>query len=446
MLRTPVGDGMADSHARPNVALITSHDLGQHLGCYGIETVETPNLDGLADSGVRFANAVTTTPVCSPSRGSLLTGRYPQSNGLCGLTHSPWWWELNDGEVLLPELLADAGYETHLVGLQHVTEAPTEEIGFQHTHSEAVNANETAAAAREIFGGNGDGGDENADGDDHPIYAQFGFFETHRPLDRDPDDESAVHVPEYLEATDEARADLARFQSEIDFLDERIGDLLDGLDAAGVREETIVVFAVDHGIPYPGAKRWCRDPGVEIALLMDGPGPAFERDTPVDPVVSNVDVVPTLLDALDLPVPDRIEGVSFHDYLTGASDDPPREAAFTQYTSAGGEARGVVTREHTLIRNFGASRIVEYPVAVDPVSTGFSQDASVDPRPYAQLYDRLDDPYNLDDVAAEREAVVSALTDRVRGWMARVDDPLLRGGVRYPYYERARKDLLGANE
>ncbi|WP_435320886.1 sulfatase family protein [Haloarchaeobius sp. TZWSO28] len=422
-----------DSKRQPHVVFITCHDLGQHIGCYGVDTVDTPNLDGLATDGRRFENAVTTTPVCSPARGSLFTGQYPQTNGLLGLTHSPWWWRLDDGIATLPELLGDAGYETHLAGLQHV--APDDDrLGFDHRHSTERDATETAAAARDIF----------ADAGDRPIYAQFGFFETHRGFNREPTD-GDVFVPEYLQATDEMRTDLGRFQAEIEFLDECVGELISGLEAEGVREETIVVFVADHGIPYPGAKWWCRDPGVEIALLMDGPGPTFDGD-PIDAPISNVDVLPTVLDVLDIPVPDHVEGVSFHEYLAGETGTPPRDAAFTQYTDAGKEARGVVTAEYTLIRNFGPGRTVEYPVDTDPTSRAPSLGPATDPLPYSQLYDRRSDPYNLDDIAEERADVTAALSDRVRAWMASVDDPLLRGGIRYPYQERATRDLLGAGE
>ena len=165
---------MTDDREHPNVVLITTHDLGQHVGCYGIETVETPNLDQLAADGVRFENACATSPVCSPARGSLLTGRYPQSTGLMGLTHAPWWWEIDDAEILLPELLGEAGYETHLAGLQHV--ATPDRMGFQHAHSEDADAEETTAAAADLFA---------AAGDD-PFYAQIGFTEVHR---------SSVSVP-----------------------------------------------------------------------------------------------------------------------------------------------------------------------------------------------------------------------------------------------------------
>ena len=411
----------------PHVVLITAHDLGRHLGCYGIDEVESPNLDELADAGVQFQNAVATTPVCSPARGSLLTGRYPQSNGLLGLTHSPWWWRLDDGERTLPERLAAHGYKTHLAGLQHV--APEDDrLGFDHRHAGPRDAAGTAAAAESIF--------LDADG---PTYAQFGFFETHRPFERDP--EGDVHVPAYLEPTEEIRTDLGRFQAEIAYLDERIGELLAGLEAAGVREETIIVFAVDHGIPYPGAKWWCRDPGVEIALIMDLPEVPSQS---IDPVVSTVDVVPTILEAIDVPIADNIEGRSLYPYLTDDTEEPPRQAAFTQFTSAGNEARGVVTEAFTCIRNFGAGRSIAYPVAADP--TVRAGENTGDPRPYAQLYDRTADRANLEDIGGDRPGLVRKLSDDVRRWMARVDDPLLRGGIRYPYHERALADLHGEEE
>ena len=414
--------------SRPNVVLITAHDLGQHLGCYGVETIESPNLDTLADRGVRFENACSTTPVCSPSRWSLHTGRYPQSNGLLGLTHQPWWWRLNDGEETIPELLGEAGYETHLAGIQHI--APhASRLSFDHRHQTDHDAEQTAAAAPEIF--------ESADG---PFYAQFGFQEVHRTYEQGQYDERGVYVPGYLQKTEEIVDDLARFQAEINYLDEQVGDVLNALEESGYREETVVLFTTEHGIPYPGAKCWCRSPGVEIATIADGPGPAFSERETVDAVFSNVDILPTLFDVLDVPIPERVEGVSFRDYLAGETDDPPREFAFTQYTAAGSEARGVIGREFNLIRNFGAGRPVEYPVDTDPTDREGS--TTWEPRPYAQLYDRKADPYELDDVADEHPDVVERLSNRVRSWMVDVDDPVLRGGIRYPYNRRAVGDLL----
>ena len=432
-----------DEPERPNVVLITSHDLGRHLGCYGIETVETPRIDSLADRGVQFQNAYATSPVCSPSRGSLLTGRYPQSHGLLGLSHAPFWWELNDGEVALPELLGAAGYDTHLVGFQHVTDDP-DRLGFENVHSEDCDAEETTSAAAEIF-------EAAAERDDEPFYANVGFSEVHRSFEQGTYDEDGVFVPPYLQETETIREDFARFQAMINYFDDRVGEVLSALESNGLREETIVVLAVDHGIPHPGAKWTCRRPGLETALLMDGPGPAFaERDT-VEPVLSNVDVLPTLLDILDVPVPERVEGISFRAYLEGRTDEPPREEAYALYTEEvkrDNESRCVITQDRHLIRYFDQGRPIDYPVDVDPVAFANHvermEPSTWHARPFAQLFDVESDPYELDDIGSEpeHEEEVANLSARLLRWMVAVDDPLLEGPVRLPYYERAIDDLL----
>lgn len=417
---------------RPNIVLITCHDLGQHIGCYGVDTVETPTLDRLAGRGVRFENATASSPVCSPSRGSMLTGQYPQTNGLMGLTHSPWWWELDDGAVAMPELLADAGFDTHLIGFQHVADDP-HRLGFQHQHSEDLLAEETISAAADVF--------ENAG--EEPFYAQIGFHDVHRaerPIDREPYDANGIQVPGHLKPTEEIREDLAIYQAHINALDEHVGAVLDALEASGRRENTIVAFVTDHGIPYPGAKWWCRAAGVQIALMMDGPGAAFEEHDTVTTPFSNVDLLPTVLGIAGVPVPDRVEGVNWRDYLSGDMDDPPREAALTQFTAAGNEQRGVLTADHTLVYNFGAGREIEYPVAASPSARAGPNTG--DPRPIVQLYDREDDPDELTNVAPDRDQATDDLVGRLRQWLVDVDDPLLRGGVRYPYNERALRDLL----
>jgi len=425
---------------RPNVVLLTAHDLGQHLGCYGVDTVETPNIDALAENGLQFENAYSTAPVCSPARGSLLTGRYPQSNGLMGLTHAPWWWEIDDSEVMLPEILAEHGYETHLSGLQHVASDP-ERMGFQHTYSEDLEAEETTSAAAEIF--------RDATGD-QPFYAQIGFYEVHRSFDNGTYSEDGVYVPPYLEETDEIRDDFAAFQASVNYFDDRVGEVLQALESCGLREETIVILAADHGIPHPGAKWTCRRPGIEIALLMDGPGPVFSDRDPVDEVISSVDTLPTLLDVLDIPIPDRVDGHSFQQFLGGETESPPREAAFAQFTEhmkRDNECRCVITEDHHLIRYFDQGRAIDYPVAADPQAFADHVErmsTEGEPRPFAQLYDVREDPYELEDLSSgsEHKRSVTALSRRLLQWMVSVDDPLLEGRVRHPYYEQAIDDLL----
>ncbi len=98
----------------PNVVIVTWHDTGRWFGCYGNENVHTPAIDSLALRGVMFTNYWSTFSVCSPSRASMLTGRYPASNGVKGLAHPPQNYALHADELHLSELLRDAVYGTFI--------------------------------------------------------------------------------------------------------------------------------------------------------------------------------------------------------------------------------------------------------------------------------------------------------------------------------------------
>src|SRR3982751_5538834 len=122
----------AVNSAAASVLFFTCHDLGQHLGCYGQPTVTSPALDALASSGVRCARSFCTAPQCSPSRASLHTGRYPHSTGVLGLAHAPFGWRLDQRERHFAHIVADAGYSTSLVGMQHLIDrGSAKDLGYQ---------------------------------------------------------------------------------------------------------------------------------------------------------------------------------------------------------------------------------------------------------------------------------------------------------------------------
>ena len=415
----------------PNILLLTSHDTGRHISPYGVATVHTPALDALAADGVRFDQYFTTSPVCSPARGAMLTGRYPQTNGLMGLTHDPWDWAFNPGERHLSQILRDSGYHTALFGIQHESERGAA-LGFHERHLERGQgrqhpAGEVAAATATFLAGEAAAR--------APFYAQVGFFETHRPFAYggvEPDDTLGVYVPPYLEPNAAARAQLAQLQGAGRALDNAVGTILAALDRSGLAGQTIVIYTTDHGIEFPRAKWFLYDAGIAVALLLRWPGGGVTGGRVCDWLLSNVDFLPTLLDLAGVPVPPGVEGRSFAAWCAGGAASPPRDAIFAIFQGGNNESRCIRTRDAKLIRTFTPRRRHELPIDVANVVQRIRC-------PTVELFDLMRDPYEFADVSADPAyaAVRADLSARLWSWLEEVDDPILRGPVPTPYYREA---------
>lgn len=422
----------------PSVLFFTCHDLGQHLGCYGQATVTSPALDALAADGVRFAHSFCTAPQCSPSRASLHTGRYPHSAGVMGLAHPPFGWRLDPRERHVAQLLSAEGYTTTLVGMQHLVEHGAEhELGYERVLPVAPAYDEADAAVGVLR--------ELAQQRHRPFYLEVGFEEPHRPYDfggAQPDTSRGVAIPPYLPDVPESRQDLAAFQGAIRQMDQAVGRILHALDDLDIADQTCVVFATDHGAAMPRAKCTLYDPGIEVALLWRWPA-ALPPGRVVSEMVSNVDVTPSLLEALGLPVSASVQGRSFWPLLSGSGPAyVPRSEIFAEKTfhTYYEPMRAMRTLEHKLIVNFEVSTAVDVPADVrqSPIyPLTLSEFGAV--RPPVELYDLQADPWEQRNLADRPElATIQAdLRRRLLRWMEQTDDPLLRGPVASPYYADA---------
>ena len=285
---------------RDNVLIVHWHDLGRYLGTYGHTDVSSPRLDQLAAESILFTRAHATAPLCSPSRGSLFTGRYPQNNGLVGLAHHGW--EYRAGVRTLPHILSESGWYTALFGMQHETSYPSklgfDEFDVSNSYCEYV----VEHATRWL-----------TDPPKQPFLLTAGFFETHRPYPRDryePADADDVVVPDYLPDTHDIRQDLAEFYGSISVADAAVGRLLDTLDHTGLDRITWVVFMTDHGPALPRAKSTLYDAGTGIAMIVRPPRNAAHEPQVYDELFSGVDLLPTLLDLLGVDIPAEIDGMS----------------------------------------------------------------------------------------------------------------------------------------
>ncbi|MFY2858857.1 sulfatase [Mycobacterium sp. THU-M104] len=415
---------MADGQ-RDNVLIVHCHDLGRQLGAYGHRDVSSPRLDRLAAEGILFTRAHATAPQCSPSRGSLFTGRYPQTNGLAGLAHHGW--EYRSGVRTLPQILAGFGWRSALFGMQHETSHPRR-LGFDEVDVSDPYCDHVVERAGQWLRHQAESAAAQ------PFLLTAGFFEAHRPYPADrypPADPDTVDPPGYLPDTPEVRGDVAAFHGAIAVADAAAGRLLDDLAESGLDERTWVVFFTDHGPAFPRAKSTLYDAGTGIAMIVRPPTGRVTGPRVYDELFSGVDLVPTLLGLLGLDVPDDVDGLSHAAALL--APDPPttpvRDHVFTSktYHDSFDPIRAIRTKDHSYIENYAPRPLVDLPLDIKESPSGAAFAAFVaGARPERELYDLRSDPAETTDLLSgdfgEVETIAAELALRLNDWRQQTGD------------------------
>jgi len=383
---------MDDTPRRPNVLVLLADQLrAGSLPVYGETQIHTPNIDRLAQEGVRFTNAISSCPVCTPFRSMLVTGRHPQTTG-----HLINFVRTRHDEIGLGDAFAHAGYRTAWIGKWHlhtgsfpqttgVTDYVPEgrdRLGFQHWrgynfHADYFNGSvnlddwrverwegyETQALNRYAF--------EFLDsvGDDpfclflsphQPHHTPFQFA-PEEVYDRLPD--NLVLPDNVAPAMREASLEMYRHYLAMTLtLDDMLGEILAYLDRAGLADNTIVIFASDHGTQVgahnisPWMKKKPYEESLNVPWIMRWPG-FFREGTTSDVLTAPVDVFPSLCGLCDIPVPRTIEGHDLSRAWQGVPEAFEQKAILTMnftasydYLKDGQEWRGVRTKRHTFAR------------------------------------------------------------------------------------------------
>jgi len=318
---------------RPNVVVIMADDLGTlDLGVYGATDLVTPNLDGLAAEGVRFSQFYSAAPICSPSRAALLTGRYPR---IAGMPENAVHYGMPQSEITLGNLFQDAGYATAVIGKWHLGyshDTTPNRQGFDYFCGHRVGCFDNYSHFFYWSGPNRHDlwrNDEEIqrDGeyfpdlmvdealewvdrvDGEPFFLYFPMNQPHYPYQGTPD-----WLSHYREQGAPYPRDL--YAACVCTMDEKIGDLLDGLAERGLRENTVIVFQSDHGHsveerahfgggytgPYRGAKFSLFEGGIRVPAIIAWPGriPAGEVR---DQAAHGCDWFPTLAALCRIPLP-----------------------------------------------------------------------------------------------------------------------------------------------
>lgn len=330
---------------RQNVLFILTEDQGAHLSLLGTPGLQTPHIDDLAERGVYFRNAFVTYPVCSASKASLYTGLHSHTNGILNNTHNyhkpPHQLTAKERNrrlyktnrvkpqyATLIEILRANGYYqgvTHKLHVAPVEKFPYDE--FLHGSQAEISAFMNRAAKRK-----------------QPWFLMVNIPNSHRPYPNsdkvkirvNPQD---VELPGYLPDTPLVRQDWAEYLAAIEQTDAVTGQTLDALKRSGQKENTIVIFMSDHGPTFQHGKMTLYDLGLRVPLNVCGPGIGSGRVS--DALVSEMDLLPTLLELLDCSFPSEagapysLQGKSISGLLSGDVKAQGHDFLFAEISNKG---------------------------------------------------------------------------------------------------------------
>ena len=440
----------AQASDRPNVVVIVADDLGwADVGFHGNQIIDTPSLDRIAAEGAQL-NRFYTTPICSPTRAALMTGRDPIRLGVAYSTIMPWQNNgIHPDETFLPELFLSAGYQTAMVGKWHLGHAQQSyhpnSRGFEHfyghLHTEVGFYPPFASLGGKDFQRNGvsidDQGYESyllADevsryirerDTEKPFFIYMPFIAPHTPLDA-PEELQA----KYADMADDRgksrskMADSTRFMAKVtgrtsarpmyaavvDAMDQAIGRVLDTLDREGLADNTIVLFFSDNGgavyaiggadnAPLRGGKGDTFEGGIRVVAAMRWPE-KIPMGSRVDSIMSVMDVLPTLASAagIDADTQFRLDGRNMLPALIDGQTMPREKLLFFISETP--------FKNHVNVTAFND----EWKL-IQRIETGFS---SVDVTQF--LFNIAEDPHEHNNLAQQHPDIVADLADEIRHW------------------------------
>lgn len=436
----PDRDGPAAAGAparRPNVMLIIADDMTwRDCEPYGNREVRTPHLARLAAQGMKFNRCFTATAMCAPTRQQLYTGVFPVRNGAYP-NHS----RVRDGTKGVVHHLRALGYRVGLVGKRHF--GPAASFPFEFLASGKKAAGNLPAIEKFV----------NRDSS-QPYCLIVASNEPHSPWNQGPRDydPAKLTVPPYLEDTAETRQGMAKYYSEITFLDGLVGQCMKIVDESEGRDETILLFTSEQGSSFPFGGKWtCYDTGLKTALIVRWPG-RVEPGSETDAMVQYVDILPTLIEAargrpaeIDTGLPGAagggrgLDGRSFLGVLLGKSSRH-RDHVYGVHTTRGiingsptYPVRSVRSIRFKYIRNLSwESAFTNAVTREGGVLSSWKRAAgksraraeAYQRRPAEELYDLEKDPWELHNLADDpaHQATRTALGAKLDAWMSQQGD------------------------
>ena len=397
------------------------------FGCYGNSEVKTPNIDRLAKKGLKCDNVYLTASSCSPSRNSILTGRYPHNTGAAELHTSP-----PDDMLSLPEVLKKNGYFTAHSGKFHmgkyiekgfdVISRKIEEIGNSGSDTWLKTLKERPK--------------------DKPFFLWYAALDAHRAWGENQfsgkHDPEKIDPPFYLADGERTRKDMAQYYDEIYRFDYRIGEVVDELKKQGQLENTMIIIMSDNGRPFPHSKTRVNDRGMKTPFIVYWPE-KIKKHAESKSLISAIDIAPTIIDYADVDIPDSFQGHSFAK-LIKKPHSKFRNYVFAEHNWHDFEAHERMIRDENYMYilnsrpnqpQMGPADAIESPsmfelkeIKAKGELTPIQSDVFVTPRPKEELYDYREDPRQLINVASvpKYQDVLKKLRAKLNQWMDETGD------------------------
>jgi arylsulfatase A-like enzyme len=413
--------GCSAPDEKPNILWITSEDNGTFLGCYGDKVASTPNLDGLAEKGVRFTRCFANAPVCAPVRSSWIMGMPAVTNGTHQMRSR---YRISDALRPYPLILKEAGYYV--------------------TNNSKTDYN-TSSFGKEIWDECSNTAHYKNRSPGTPFFAVFNITLSHEgqifgrhypgkyPEVKTPAEE--IKIPPYQVNTPEVLLDWQRMYDRIHDMDREVGRILSELDESGEAENTIVLYCSDHAGITLRSKRYLHNSGTHVPFIVyvpekwkhlapGTPGSASDR------LVQFIDMPKTILSLAGAEIPEYMSGM----VIMGRDEEPPPETVFLfsgRFDESPDMSRAVTDGRWRYIRNYEPDRprfqLISYPLnqsgqlsqwqAYQKGLTDPMQSAHYRPQPPEELYNTGSDPHEVHNMAGDPAA--AGELKRLRGELDR---------------------------
>lgn len=454
---------------QPNILLITADDMNwDAVGAYGCPVEgTTPNIDRLAEAGIRFEYAHVTIAVCQPSRSALMTGRYPHCTGGEGFFNLR-----TPGIPILPGVLRAAGYSVGILGkVRHST--PYAEFAWDMAYDQNDLGHGRNPALYRTYATDFL---TQAKGSGRPFFLMLNSHDPHRPFFGNDKAEwyeggdlpvavppsrtftaGEVTTPGFLADVPDVRREIAEYYSSVRRCDDTIGAVLEVLRETGQEHDTMVLFLSDNGMAFPFSKTNCYLNSTRTPWIMRWPGTIQARACDREHFISGVDLMPTLLDAAGVKSLPDMDGRSFLPLCRGEKQGG-RDCVCTQFHQTAGRRnypmRCVQNRRFGYLFNpwSDGSRVFKNESQAGRTMRAMQEAALSDPcvaarvdlflhRVPEEFYDFEHDPNALRNLIDDHryKAELKDLQAQLETWMETTDDPALTA-----FRERRSRNALDA--